>query len=154
MSQRRAFFPEEDCTPGANPVVVVSHDFWIRGFGGDPQLIGKTITLNNHSFTVIGFAAAGFAGISNPRRADVWVPILNSRTLELFAIGRLKDGVARTQAEAELGTINRQLLQAYPEQSDDEETSWRKLPLSLAPAQGTLSHGNQALRGAEVNYAL
>src|SRR5262245_16518805 len=76
MSQGRAFLPEEDRAPGANPVVVVSHDFWIRGFGGDPQLVGKAITLNNHSFTVIGVAAKGFAGISNPMRVDVWVPMM------------------------------------------------------------------------------
>jgi MacB-like periplasmic core domain len=130
MSQGRAFLPEEDRTSGAHPVVVISHDFWVRGFGGDPQLIGKTITLSNHSFTVIGVAPAGFAGISNPMRADVWVPVmmqaaakpnevlgLNSRNLGLFAIGRLKEGVACAQAEAELNTINRQLPQAYPEGS-------------------------------------
>jgi predicted permease len=153
MSQGRAFLPEEDRTPGTHPVVVISHDFWVREFGGDPQLVGKTITLNNHSFTVIGIAAVGFAGISNPIRADLWVPVmmqaaakpneqpaLNSRDLWMFAIGRLREGVSRVQAEAELETIDRQLLQAYPAPSE-EETSWRRLPLSLGPAQGTLFPG-------------
>ncbi|MBO0725621.1 MAG: ABC transporter permease [Blastocatellia bacterium] len=153
MSQGRAFLPEEDRTPGAHPVVVVGHDFWVRELSSDPQMVGKSITLNNHSFTVIGVAAAGFAGISNPMRADVWVPMmmqavakpneavgLDSRNLGLFAIGRLKEGASRAPAEAELETINRQLQQAYPAPSDEEE-SWRKLPLSLAPAQGTLYQG-------------
>jgi putative ABC transport system permease protein len=153
MSQGRAFLPEEDRTPGAHPVVVVSHDFWVRELSSDPQSVGKTITLNNHSFTVIGVAAASFAGISNPMRADVWVPMmmqaaakpneaigLDSRNLGLFAIGRLKEGASRAMAEAELETINRQLQQAYPAPSDEEE-SWRKLPLSLAPAQGSLYQG-------------
>ena len=153
MSQGRAFLPEEDRTPGAHPVVVISHDFWVREFGGDPQLVGKTIKLNNHSFTVIGVAAADFAGISNPLRADLWVPMmmqaaakpneqpgLSNRDLGMFAFGRLKEGVSRAHAEAELETINRQLLQAYPLTSD-EEASWRGLPLSLWPAQGTLSSG-------------
>src|SRR5215510_14214744 len=121
MSQGRAFLPEEDRTPGAHPVVVISHDFWVREFGGDPQLVGKTITLNNHSFTVIGVAAAGFADISNPVRAVLWIPMmmqavakpneepgLNSRDQGMFAIGRLKEGVSRARAEAELETINRQ----------------------------------------------
>jgi macrolide transport system ATP-binding/permease protein len=150
MSQGRAFLPEEDRTPGAHPVVVISHDFWVREFGGDPQLVGKTITLNKHSFTVIGVAAANFAGISNPLRADIWLPTMmqaaiqrieqhgmNSRDRWMFAIGRLREGVSRAQAEAELETINRQLLQVYPAPSE-EETSWRRLPLSLEPAQGTL----------------
>jgi hypothetical protein len=121
VSQGRAFLPKEDRTPGAHPVVVISHDFWLREFGGDPQLIGKTITLNNHSFTVIGVAAEGFAGISNPLRADLWVPMmmqavakpnerlgLNPRDIRqgMFAIGRLMEGVSRAQAEAELNTIN------------------------------------------------
>ncbi len=153
MSQGRAFLPEEDRAPGAHPVVVISHDFWGREFGGDPQLVGKTITLNNHSFTVIGVAAAGFTGVSNVGRADLWVPMmmqaaakpnegpgLNSRDRGMYAIGRLKEGVSRAQAEAELETINRQLLQAYPA-PPDEESSWRGLPLSLGPAQGTLYSG-------------
>jgi predicted permease len=155
VSQGRAFLPEEDRTPGAHPVVVISHDFWLREFDGDPQLVGKTITLNNHSFTVIGVAAEGFAGISNPLRAVLWIPImmeaaakpnekpgLNSRDIRqgMFAIGRLREGVSRAQAEAELNTINRQLLQAYPA-PPDPESSWRGLPLSLSPAQGTLNSG-------------
>src|SRR5499426_3293902 len=128
MALGRAFLPEEDRAPGAHPVVVVSHDFWRRGFGGDPQLVGKTVMFNNHSFTVVGVAAEGFAGASIPMRADVWVPmmirataqpndgaLLNDRQAEtLSAIGRLKTGVTRGQAEAELETINRQLQQAYP----------------------------------------
>jgi putative ABC transport system permease protein len=153
MSQGRAFLPDEDRTPGAHPVVVVSHDFWVSEFGGDPQLIGKTVTLNNQRFTVIGVAAAGFAGISNPVRADLWIPMmmqavakpnappgLTSRNVGLFVIGRLKEGVSHAQGEAELNTINRQLLQDYPPTSDGED-SWRALPLSLAPAQGTLFSG-------------
>jgi len=64
MARGRAFAPEEDRTPGAHPVVVVSYDFWRRRFGGDPQLVGKSLTFNNRSFTVIGVAAPGFVGVS------------------------------------------------------------------------------------------
>src|SRR5262249_37710498 len=49
----RAFLPEEDHTPGAHPVVVVSHGFWRSRFNSDPGLIGRTIVLNGHRFTVI-----------------------------------------------------------------------------------------------------
>jgi predicted permease len=158
MAQGRAFLPEEDRAPGANPVVVVSHDFWQRGFGGDPQLIGKTAMFNNHSFTVVGVAAEGFAGASIPSRADVWVPmmmraavkpneapLLNDRQAEtLWAIGQLKTGVTRAQAEAELETINRQLQQAYPAPNRfnlDAATFQQSRRLTLAPARGTLLHG-------------
>jgi hypothetical protein len=127
MSQGRAFLPDEDRTPGAHPVVVLSHDFWVSEFGGDPQLIGKTVTLNNQGFTVIGVAKPGFAGISKPLPVEFWIPTmmqavakpnappaLTVRSVGLFVIGSLKEGVSREQAEAELNAINRQLLQEYP----------------------------------------
>src|SRR5262245_43800678 len=131
----RTFLPEEDHTPGAHPVVVLSHGFWRSRFDGDPALVGKTIVLNNQRFTVIGVAPAGFDGESAPMKANLWVPammvttmmmpmpfqqgvppdLLSDRRHEIFsAIGRLKRGVALTQAQAALETINRQLEQANP----------------------------------------
>jgi macrolide transport system ATP-binding/permease protein len=158
MAQGRAFLPEEDRTPGARPVVVVSHDFWQSRLGGDPQLIGKALKFNNHSFTVIGVAAAGFVGVSIPGRADVWVPMmmhaavkpswgpgLNERQVDILAgIGRLKPGISRAQAEAELETINRQLQQAYPAPNWwnlDAAAFQQSRRLALAPAQGMLHQG-------------
>src|SRR5262245_23921571 len=167
MSQGRAFLPDEDRTPGAHPVVVLSHDFWVSEFGGDPQLIGKTVTLNNQSFTVIGVAKPGFAGISNPLPAEFWIPTmmqavakpnvpsaLNSRSVGLFVIGSLKEGVSREQAEAELNAINHQLLQEYPPSSEEGLDSWRTLPLSLAPAQGTLFTGLRIRLAATIILAM
>jgi putative ABC transport system permease protein len=166
MSQGRAFLPDEDRTPGAHPVVVVSHDFWVSEFGGDPQLIGKTVTLNNQSFTVIGVAKPGFTGTSNPVPADLWIPMmmqavakpnvppsLNSRNVGFFVIGSLKEGVSRAQAEAELNAINHQLLQEYPPSSEGVD-SWRTLPLSLAPAQGTLFVGLRRRVAAGITLAM
>ena len=158
MAQGRAFLPEEDRTPGAHPVVVVSHDFWQRSLGGDPQLIGKALRFNNQSFTVIGVAVAGFVGVSIPGRADVWVPMmmqaaakpsggpgLNERQVDILgAIGRLKPGISRAHAEAELETINRQLQQAYPAPNLwnlDAAAFQQSRRLTLTPAQGTLNSG-------------
>jgi MacB-like periplasmic core domain len=56
----RTFAPDEDRTPNTNPVVVVSHNFWQRRFGGDPSAVGRAVTLNGHPFTVIGVAPDGF----------------------------------------------------------------------------------------------
>jgi len=166
MSQGRAFLPDEDRTPGAHPVVVLSHDFWVSEFGGDPQLIGKTVTLNNQSFTVIGVAKPGFTGISKPLPVEFWIPTmmqavakpnvppaLTVRSVGLFVIGSLKDSVSREQAEAELNAINRQLLQEYPP-SSEELDSWRTLPLSLAPAQGTLFTGLRIRLAATIILAM
>jgi macrolide transport system ATP-binding/permease protein len=154
MAQGRAFAPEEDRTPGTHPVAVVSYDFWQRRFGGDPHLVGKTLTFNNRSFTVIGIAAAGFVGASVPMQAEVWVPImiramgqpggapeLNDRQAEILdAIAQLKAGASRAQAEAELETINRQLQQAYPAPNrfnQDAAAFQQGRRMSLAPARGT-----------------
>src|SRR5262245_10155634 len=59
MRQGRAFLPEED-RPGANRVVVISHELWHRRFSGDAQLIGRSLNLNGDSYTVIGVAPAGY----------------------------------------------------------------------------------------------
>ena len=125
----RAFLPEEGRAPGAHPVVVVSHDFWQSQLGGDPQLVGKTIRLNNQLYTVVGVAPAGFRGTSAPFGPAVWIPAmmieatmtvrqtpppLNDRSHEFAAIGRLKPGVSIEQAQAQLETLNRQLELANP----------------------------------------
>ena len=128
----RAFLPEEDRTPGAHPVVVLSHSFWQSRFNSDPSLVGQTIVLNNRRFTVVGIAPAGFDGESPPMKVSLWIPVmmiatmrwepgetghdpLSNRQDENFgALGRLKQGVSVTQAQAALETINRQLELSNP----------------------------------------
>jgi predicted permease len=128
----RAFLPEEDRTPGTHPVVVLSHSFWRTRFNSNPTLVGQTIVLNNQRFTVVGVAPAGFDGERPPMKVSLWIPVmmtssmrgvlreaqqdpLSNRQDESFgAIGRLKQGVSITQAQATLETINRQLEQSDP----------------------------------------
>src|ERR1700752_1251172 len=129
----RAFLPEEDRTPGAHPVVVLSHSFWQSRFNSNPALVGETIVLNNRRFTVVGIAPAGFDGESPPMKVSLWIPVmmmstmrwepresgthdpLSNRDNENFgAIGRLKQGVSITQAQAALETINRQQEDSNP----------------------------------------
>jgi predicted permease len=128
----RAFLPEEDRTPGTHPVVVLSDSFWQTRFNSDPTVVGKTIVLNSQRFTVVGIAPAGFDGESPPMKVSLWIPVmmtlamrwepgearhdpLSNRQDENFgAIGRLKQGVSITQAQAALETINRQLEQSNP----------------------------------------
>ncbi len=131
----RTFLPEEDHTPGAHPVVVLSNGFWRSRFNSDPALVGQTVVLNGQRFTIVGVAPAGFDGESPPMKVNLWVPVmmasalimpppweqqipqdlLSDRRHEVFsAIGRLKQGVSIAQAQAALETINRQLEQANP----------------------------------------
>jgi predicted permease len=126
-AQGRFFLFEEDQTPGTHPVVVVSYDLWQQRFGADQTLTGKTVTLNGHSFTVVGVAPQGFRGTWTALLPDVWVPLmmqsqvrpgpnLMSRGVSgLEMIARLNDGVNLPQAQAAMNLLAGQLAEAYPE---------------------------------------
>src|SRR5262245_61260164 len=128
MAVGRAFLLEECQTPGASPVVVLSHRFWQRRFGADAGLIGKTITLNRQPFTVIGVAARDFYG-AELFAPDLWAPITMQAQLMpgrdflpkqnlswLEVVARLKPGASMAQAQAELTLFAGQLDLAYPGQ--------------------------------------
>ncbi len=126
-AQGRFFLSEEDQTPGTHPVVVVSYDLWQQRFGADRGVAGKTVTLNGHSFTVVGVAPQGFRGTWTGLSPDAWVPLmmqsqvrpgpdLMSRGVSgLEMIARLSDGVTLPQAQTAMNLLARQLADAYPE---------------------------------------
>src|SRR5438477_2312669 len=70
----RRFLPEEDTSPNGHPVAILNHKFW-RKLGADPAVIGSTITLNGHAFTVVGVAPDAFTGIDIGAAPDVWIPM-------------------------------------------------------------------------------
>src|SRR5438105_13694954 len=72
----RFFLPEEDQTPGTHPVVVLSYGLWQRRFGADKTLVGKTIALNGHPFSVVGVAPEGFRGTQAGLMPALWVPLM------------------------------------------------------------------------------
>ncbi|MGH9790356.1 MAG: ABC transporter permease, partial [Candidatus Acidiferrales bacterium] len=71
----RFFLPEEDRTPGTHPVVVLSHAFWQRRFGGDPGILNQNITINEKPFTVIGVAPEKFQGTEVAIGLDLFMPM-------------------------------------------------------------------------------
>jgi len=102
----RGFLPEEDQTPGSHPVAVLSYSFWQGRFGADPSIVGKSISLNNHTFNVVGVAPKGFVGTEVAYAPAFWAPMMMAKEIEpgskwlesrdsdnLFMIGRLKPGV-------------------------------------------------------------
>jgi predicted permease len=123
----RFFMPEEDRTPGSSLVAVISSRLWQRNFNSDPELVGKTLNLNGHSFNVVGIAPEGFSGTMAGLSADIWVPImthdvlvtgpenLKNGTWYLMVMGRLKPGVSIEQAQASLSAFAGQLEQTYPD---------------------------------------
>lgn len=138
----RGFVADEDRTEGARLVAVLSYSLWQTRFGGDPAIVGGTISLNNHAFAVVGVMPAGFRGIESMGGPALWVPImtypvstsgqtlqgLGSRRYDWFRMtGRLKTGVTLQQAEANLKTIARQLEQAYPNDNGGRSAGLRPL---------------------------
>jgi macrolide transport system ATP-binding/permease protein len=129
----RSFRPEEDRVPLQHPVVVLSHGCWQRRFAGDPAIVGRTIDLNGHQFTVLGIAPDGFSGTEVIYRPELWVPSmmrawtdtgnrnLDTRDLQnLFATGRLRDGVSAEEAKASLDVLAAQLGREYPETNEGQ----------------------------------
>ena len=116
----RAFLPGED-ERGAGPVAVISAELWQRKFGSAADVVGKSITLDDRSHTVIGVLPASFRFY---RGTDVYVPIgqwghpgLKNRSvaLGLHGVGRLKPGVTLAQAQADLDRVMGNLVEAYPD---------------------------------------
>ena len=116
----RVFTPADSEQSGDGLVVVLGHVFWQSKFGGDSSVLGDALVLDGTPFTIAGIAPVEFGGdrLGTPR--DFWVPILTSprnllesRTANFFrTIGRLKQGISKEQAEAELTALYRQVLAA------------------------------------------
>ncbi len=112
-----------DDDPSADPVVVISHAFWQRRFGSDPNAIGRSITLGDRSHTIIGVTLPRFQfpPYGGWARTDLWLPadpIASGDSRggggSLYAVGRLKAGVNVAQAQAEMETICAHLAAEYP----------------------------------------
>ena len=125
----RTFIPEDN--PPGHRVVVLSHGLWVRSFGGDRRVIGKSITLNGLNYVVVGVMppdfriyqpAAVFGLPTGDVQPQLWVPhpgSMTERTNHFFlAFARLKAGVTAAQAQSELCTISERLSQEWPSQKD------------------------------------
>jgi len=117
-------FTEAEDRDGAPRVVILSHALWQRRFGAQANVIGQTITLDDHGYTVVGVMPPGF---DFPEKgAELWAPMAfgasaaSARTsFFLRAIARLKPGVTLAAAQSELNVIAQNLAQAYPESNTD-----------------------------------
>src|SRR5262249_7789442 len=101
----RVFSDADDQTPGGNFVTVISYNYWRRRFGGDPQIVGREIRVNNYPFTIIGVAAQVFNDVEIGLAPDLRVPMMmKSQMLDPIdatpVMARLKPGVGIAQAQA------------------------------------------------------
>jgi predicted permease len=133
----RTISPDDDRTPGAHPVVVLSHGLWQRRFGGDRGIINRQITLNGQQFTVIGVTPPEFGGAEKGVARDLYVPMMMQALMRpprggysgemnpdllnvrrnrwLLGVGRLKESVSFEQAASAMSVIAKQQETAYPD---------------------------------------
>ena len=112
----------------ASPVAVLSHEFWMRRFAGDPDIVGRAVRINNVPITIVGVSARGFRG-SSIVAPDLWLPVsmitvvwteggpqalTNRRIVWLMLGGRLKPGVSRAQASAEVAALGATIQRDTP----------------------------------------
>ncbi len=129
----RSFHTDEDEPGTSAPVVILGEGLWHRRFGGDPEVIGKSLVLNGQPFTVIGVAPKGYKGSFSVVAVDYFIPLSMSRRIaehdrltergsrSLFVEGRLKPGISPQVAEAEMGAIAARLAAAYPDTNEDRK---------------------------------
>ena len=123
----RVLLPEED-QPGKPPVVVLGYGFWQRYFGGDQEVLGKTLTMNGNNYTIVGVMPPGFMlnkevmpAVNGIETADLLVPLPLSETArsnrgnEDFNIfGKLRPGITVSQAQSEMDILAARMKQQYP----------------------------------------
>ena len=146
----RNFASEED-KPGSAPVMLISHGLWQTNFDSDPGVVGRAFNLDGRGYTIIGVLPADFRLVPT---ADVWMPVgqyaddLSGHIHHPFdVIARLKSGVAISQAQAEMETLNRQEALAFPDTHKNwgmtvqrmENSSAAKLRLTLLVLLGAVA---------------
>jgi predicted permease len=137
----RGFLPDEDQISSPKAVVMLSYHFWRRQFGGDPEILGKAIRLNNASYTVVGVMPSDLRTVDIGVAPDLWAPMATLPQIDIteaqahpftsdeqgfWIFGRLKPRVSRQEAQAEVNVINDRLRQAAGKKD--------KRPIALATA--------------------
>ncbi len=125
----RFFQPTDEHGLDAVPYVVLSYNLWRTRFHSDPAVIGRSVQLNRHAYTVLGVAPQKFHGTEIFFKPDLWTPIVNAPVIDgssltergdrsLWMIGRLKSQVTAAQAGSELNAIAAELKKSYPKDDD------------------------------------
>ena len=119
----RTFVAGEDWESHKDPPVVIGHGLWLRRFGADPSIVGRTVVFNGRHAVVLGVAPQWFGGLERAMATEVWLPLnawsspgdLQNRKIRDFELlGRLRPGVSLEKVRPELDTIARRLSDAFP----------------------------------------
>jgi predicted permease len=126
----RTLTMEDETTPGANPVAVLSYSYWQRRYGSDPSILNKTLVVNGTSLAVVGVARSGFTGVQIGRLPDLFIPITMKAQMTpnwdglsspedyfIPVLGRLKSGFTPSRAEIALLPAYRAILEAEAQET-------------------------------------
>jgi predicted permease len=132
----RVIAPDDDLSPGAHPVTVVSYKYWQQRFGGASDIIGRDVIVNGRSYAIIGVAPKGFYGTEVISAPQMWFPMAMQAQIEvgpnwldrreaenIFVQGRLKPGVSIAFAQAALSSIALELEREFPDVNKDKRVS-------------------------------
>jgi predicted permease len=126
----RFFHPSDEHGANSDPNVVLSYAYWHSHFRADPGVVGRTVQLNKHPFTILGVAQPGFRGTELFMSPALWVPMVDQEQVEgldslkerssrsIWLVGRLKPGATAAQASADLHSIAAFLTKTYPKDDD------------------------------------
>jgi predicted permease len=144
---------EDDGEPGAHPVVVISHAYWLEAFGGAPDVVGRKVLVNNFAMTVIGVASARFQGIDVGEVPALWIPaamkrqatpgwdqLLERRAMWMQVFGRLRPGVTAREAQAGIQPWFKSMLdedtrrEGFPKVTAEQRAAFLASTLAVTPA--------------------
>ena len=121
----------DDDHPGAADVAVITWPAWKNTFGSDLNIVGRVVRINKHPYTIVGVTPEGFYGTEKFMQLEFFVPMANEASLDgvnwldsrsekerVFAIARIKDGITKTQVQAELNTIAARITRQNPKEED------------------------------------
>ena len=131
----RFILPAEGMVAGADPVIVLSYNYWRSRFDGDRSVIGKTAMINGTAVTVVGVAPKGFLGLTPIVETEAYLPLgmfsiergtgrdflSNSKAQNMIVFGRLQAGATLAQVQPALALVGARLLRQYPRESGNRE---------------------------------
>ena len=135
------FTDDDNGSPGAHPVAVLSYDLWRNRYGTDPGILGGKILVDEQPFTVIGVAAPGFHGVEVERRAEIWVPAVmdsNPNNWWLMLVARRRPEVPVRQVQAAMNVLIAQHLHAIYPSSYNAAMRKRALEQRLEVREGSV----------------
>ena len=161
----RVFIPQDDRVPGGHPLAVLSYAYWNSRFHGDPNIVGRVITVDGLPLTIIGVAQSSFNGVELGYSPRIWIPIAmkeqmtqgffadyfnldNRRAFWLQVFARLRPGVTPEQAQASLQPLFHSMLQAelhgkgFENSAAKDRSEFLKSSIQVLPA----SQGGASLR--------